>query len=308
MTNILDGKIVSAEIYKEIGKSLQEFKDRNWKLPNLQVVICGENSASLLYVKMKQKKALELGVQSDITYLPENTKENYLLDYLDTLSQDDTVDAILLQMPLPKHISSEKAISNISPLKDVDGIHPYNLGSLFTGNLDGTVPCTPLGCMKLLEYYGIDVSGKRVDGLAAAAALVGVVGNYLGFTMLDPIAGLVLTVVILTVAWSVGKNVIIRMLDESDPKLVDELEEHVMEVDGVQSVSNIRPRWMGRHIYVELLIEVDGELSLKKAHAIGEEVRHYLFHHFPNILEIKVHIDPFGDLQAHDQVMHHTPN
>jgi methylenetetrahydrofolate dehydrogenase (NADP+)/methenyltetrahydrofolate cyclohydrolase len=129
--------------------------------PNLTVVLVGDDPASHIYVKNKVKKATELGFDSKAIFLPEKTTETELLNKVEELNKNKKVHGILVQLPLPKHISENSIINAISPLKDVDGFHPINKGRLAIGDEGGFVPCTPLGCIILIEQIlGKDLSGK----------------------------------------------------------------------------------------------------------------------------------------------------
>ena len=158
MTIILDGKTLADKICNDLKK---EIESSNFT-PSLAVVIVGDDPASKIYVKNKNKKALELGINSKIVELPEIISQSALEAEIDKLVQDNTIDAILVQLPLPKQIDTQKIIEKIPPQKDVDGFHPYNTGRLFSGKEPFAVACTPLGIIKLLEEYNISPEGKNV--------------------------------------------------------------------------------------------------------------------------------------------------
>src|SRR6266571_1168994 len=151
-----------------------------------------------------------------------------------------------------------------------------------------------------------DGQHSRIDGLTSLAAFVGLVGVALGFPIADPIAGLVITVVILTVVYSTARSVIQRLLDAVDPRIVPSIVSIASKVPGVEAVNDVRARWVGHTLNVAMNIEVDAELTLVKAHAIAEEVRHRLFHGIKGISEVIIHTDPCshnGD--HHETVAHH---
>ena len=147
---------------------------------------------------------------------------------------------------------------------------------------------------------------SRVDGLASLGAVAGIIGAALGAPILDPIAGLVITVIIAIVAWETGRTVTGRLLDEADSSLVHTIEGVASETPGVLGVTSTRARWTGRRVLAELTVEVAPESSLASAHALGEEVRHRLYHRIDPLSEVIVHLDPAGDAAAHDAVSHHA--
>ncbi len=168
MSEIIDGKLVSAKIRSEIKQKTEVLRKEKSVRLRLATILVGENPASKIYIKNKINSCIEVGIESEHIDLPGATTENELLLIIDRLNNDPDTDGILVQLPLPLHISPDKVIEKISPSKDVDGFHPYNQGILLTSkdyeSLIASkipVPCTPFGCMKLLEYYNIDPSGKR---------------------------------------------------------------------------------------------------------------------------------------------------
>ncbi len=159
MGNIIDGRAVAAEAcidIKDRAKALSE----SGITPCLAVVLVGDNPASKAYVGMKEKKAAELGIKTVGHKLPAETSEQELIALIKQMNADASIHGILVQLPLPKHMSEENVLMNISPAKDVDGLHPENAGMLLTGR-DGFIPCTPKGCIKLVESTGMDISGKH---------------------------------------------------------------------------------------------------------------------------------------------------
>jgi cation diffusion facilitator family transporter len=150
-----------------------------------------------------------------------------------------------------------------------------------------------------------DGQHSRIDGLTSLAAFVGLVGVALGFPIADPIAGLVITVVILTVVYSTARSVLQRLLDAVDPRLIPSILTTVSEVPGVEAVTDPRARWVGHTLHVSLNIEVDPELTITKAHAIAEEVRHRLFHEIDGISEAIIHTDPTSHHEDFHQLMAH---
>jgi methylenetetrahydrofolate dehydrogenase (NADP+)/methenyltetrahydrofolate cyclohydrolase len=157
---IIDGKAIAAEIREEIAADVRALKDQGIT-PGLAVVLVGDDPASRVYVSMKEKACEQAGIFSDEHKLPAETSESQLLALIDELNNDRRIDGILVQLPLPDHIDESKVLEAISPTKDADGFHPYNVGRLVTGN-PLYQPCTPYGVMKMLERTGVDLKGKEV--------------------------------------------------------------------------------------------------------------------------------------------------
>lgn len=156
---IIDGKSIAAEIEEELAGKIKLLTGRK---PTLAVVLVGEHPPSRIYVNKKTKACINVGIHSIKSHLPDTTSEQELLDEIERLNRDPSVDGILVQLPLPPHINPNKINSAISPDKDVDGFHPINVGKLLIGDTDGFQPCTPLGIKVLLERTGIIVEGKHV--------------------------------------------------------------------------------------------------------------------------------------------------
>ncbi|MDE6138116.1 MAG: bifunctional 5,10-methylenetetrahydrofolate dehydrogenase/5,10-methenyltetrahydrofolate cyclohydrolase [Candidatus Gastranaerophilales bacterium] len=157
MAEILDGKKLREKILDELKLEIEKFP----KKPSLVVILAGDNPASKIYVNNKKKTAQNLGINSEVINYPSNVTEQELLDKIEELNNDDNVTAILVQLPLPAHISKENVINAISPSKDVDGFTPYNFGKLFSGSVPMVYPCTPKGILLLLDEYGIELEGKH---------------------------------------------------------------------------------------------------------------------------------------------------
>jgi cation diffusion facilitator family transporter len=151
-----------------------------------------------------------------------------------------------------------------------------------------------------------DGQHSRVDGFASLAAAAGVVGAWLGAPVLDPVAGLALTVVIAWVAVDTARHVTARLLDEVDATLVELIERTAADVPGVVAISETRARWTGRRVLAELTLEVSPDETVARAHALGEEVRHRLFHSVESLGDVIVHLDPAGDAAAHEATRHHA--
>lgn len=160
MEKIIDGKALAAQLREEIAAGTAELKGQG-VTPGLAVVLVGSDPASQVYVSMKEKACAATGIFSDEHKLPGETSEAQLLALIDQLNRDPRIDGILVQLPLPKQIDEGRILEAISPLKDVDGFHPYNVGRLATGS-PLFQPCTPYGVMKMIEHTGIDLAGKEV--------------------------------------------------------------------------------------------------------------------------------------------------
>jgi methylenetetrahydrofolate dehydrogenase (NADP+) / methenyltetrahydrofolate cyclohydrolase len=157
---ILDGKVVAASVKESIKAKMTFLKSENKKTPHLAAILIGNSGASETYVASKVKTCDELGFKSTLLRFDENITETLLLEAIENLNIDDDVDGILVQLPLPKHISEEKIINAINPVKDVDGFHPSSVGKLVQG-LPTFIPATPYGIMLMLEHYKIDTVGKH---------------------------------------------------------------------------------------------------------------------------------------------------
>lgn len=158
MAQILDGKKLREKLLADLKLKVEKFQ----KKPTLVVILVGENPASKIYVNNKKKTAEELGIISRVINYPADISESELLAKIDELNKDNDVTAILVQLPLPEHISKENVINAIAPEKDVDGFTPYNFGKLFSGEVPTVYPCTPKGILLLLEEYNIQLEGKHV--------------------------------------------------------------------------------------------------------------------------------------------------
>lgn len=161
MSQIIDGKTLAAEIDKQTMTEVQKLKNQGVE-PHLVVVLVGENPASQIYVRNKEKRANKLGIKSTLVTMNADISENELLLKIQELNQTEDVNAILVQMPLPKHVDAFKVTMAIDPRKDVDGFHPVNVGKLFEGKTQHTpIACTPQGIMEMFQKYHIDIQGKR---------------------------------------------------------------------------------------------------------------------------------------------------
>lgn len=159
MAKLIDGKIISSEVKENVSKEVELLKS-NGITPSLAVIIVGEDPASKVYVANKKKACEQIGIKSLEFALSEETTNKELLDLINKLNNDESVNGILCQLPLPKHLDEKTVIESISPDKDVDAFHPVNVGRIMTGDYD-FLPCTPAGIMEMLDYENIDICGKN---------------------------------------------------------------------------------------------------------------------------------------------------
>lgn len=209
---ILDGKNLRDKILTDLKKQV----DKMVKKPTLAVILVGEDPASQIYVNNKNKKAQEIGIKSIVIKYPTDTEEKIILNKIEELNKDEDINAILVQLPLPKHISKSNIINAIDPKKDVDGFTPYNFGKLFSGEKPYAYPCTPKGILLLLEEYNIDLDGKKV-------VIVGrsnIVGKPLSIMMLNKNATV-------TVCHSHTKN--LEQITKTADVLVSAVGENIIE-------------------------------------------------------------------------------
>ncbi|HXG31704.1 MAG TPA: bifunctional methylenetetrahydrofolate dehydrogenase/methenyltetrahydrofolate cyclohydrolase FolD [Thermodesulfobacteriota bacterium] len=160
MAEIIDGKEVSQHVRKEVADGVERLRKETGVTPGLAAILVGNNPASEIYVRNKRKACGEVGIYSEEYKLPEETKETELLSLIGRLNEDEKIHGILVQLPLPKHINEGRVLRAVSPLKDIDGFHPENVGFLVEGN-PRFIPCTPHGIIRLLDYYGIGIEGKE---------------------------------------------------------------------------------------------------------------------------------------------------
>lgn len=257
---ILNGKQISDSIKAELAKKIADFPQKYGRAPKLAVILVGEDPASTRYVRNKEITCERVGIESHTIRLPATASEEEVLKELEILNKDSSVDGILVQLPLPKHISERNIIDALDPEKDVDGITSLNISRLWTlkrGQADFCIPCTPAGCMRLLEEAGINPDGKNAVVLGRS--------NIVGL----PVAKLLLNAgATVTICHSRTRNIgeITRQADIlvaaiGQPKFVkgDMLKEGVAIIDvGI----NQDP------VTKELCGDVDFESALPKASAI----------------------------------------
>ena len=157
---LIDGKKEAADLREELKKEVLTLKTEHNKVPGLTVILIGDLTPSQIYVRNKEKAANEVGLKSEVIKYPDSVEEKTVLDKIKELNNDDSVSGILVQLPLPKHINKQHVIETISPHKDVDGLHPMNVGNLSSG-YQGSIPCTPLGCYFLIKKVEPNLRGKK---------------------------------------------------------------------------------------------------------------------------------------------------
>ena len=218
---IIDGKAFAARLRAEIAAKVEAIKAGHDIVPGLATVLVGENPASEIYVRNKSKAARGAGMLSFAHNLPDETREAELLALIDRLNGDDTVNGILVQLPLPGHISAHAVIAAVDPAKDVDGFHPINAGRLMTGAGGGFIPCTPQGCMMLLKDVRRDLTGLK--------ALVAGRSNIVG----KPMASLLL-----------GENCTVTMAHSRTRDLAEECRQADILIAAVGRPQLIKGAWI----------------------------------------------------------------
>ncbi|NTW90800.1 MAG: bifunctional methylenetetrahydrofolate dehydrogenase/methenyltetrahydrofolate cyclohydrolase FolD [Erysipelotrichaceae bacterium] len=167
----MDGKALSLLIETDIKNNVLDYVSKGYRSPKLVVLLIGDNPASVTYVKNKEKACERVGIQSEVIRMTSDVNTEDVLKVVKQLNNDNTVDGILVQLPIPKHLDVNTIIESLDPNKDVDGLHSNNIAKLYA-NQDGFVPCTPRGIMTLLKHYNIEVSGKHAV-VIGRSALVG---------------------------------------------------------------------------------------------------------------------------------------
>jgi len=160
MAELINGKAVAKTVRAEVKEDVAAFTQQYGRAPGLQVVLVGEDAASQVYVRNKERASAKVGIDGGVHRLAADTSQATLLELVAQLNADESVDGILVQLPLPDHIDEQTIIAAIDPAKDVDGLSAENAGRLALGR-EGLVPCTPMGCMRLLQESGCDPKGKR---------------------------------------------------------------------------------------------------------------------------------------------------
>lgn len=188
MTELIDGKALSQKMQAELGRKVERLKEQHGIIPGLAVILVGDNPASQVYVRNKERSALEAGFKSETLRLSESISQEELIDIIHQYNEDKSIHGILVQLPLPQHINDKKIILAIDPKKDVDGFHPMNTGHLWSGR-PMMVPCTPASIMEMFREYHVDLEGKH-------AVIIGrsnIVGKPMAQLLLDKNATVTLT-------------------------------------------------------------------------------------------------------------------
>ncbi len=160
VAKLIDGKAIAAQVRREVADGVAGFRQKYGRAPGLHVVLAGDDSASAVYVRSKERGAKEVGIEGVVHRLPASITENDLLALVRRLNDDPNVDGILVQLPVPEAVRPDAVVDAIDPAKDVDGFHPVSVGALWTGT-PGLVPCTPRGCLRLLREAGAELNGAR---------------------------------------------------------------------------------------------------------------------------------------------------
>jgi len=185
---IIDGKSLAKQTQDRVASSVERLKQEKNIVPGLAVILVGDDPASHAYVKMKAKACEKVGFYSITHNMPDTISQDEIIATIEMINVNPRIDGILVQLPLPSHIDTEKILEIIDPKKDVDGFHPYNVGRLVT-NLDSFVPCTPLGVMRMFEKYEIELKGKDVCVVGAS----NIVGKPMASLLLNSDATVTLT-------------------------------------------------------------------------------------------------------------------
>jgi methylenetetrahydrofolate dehydrogenase (NADP+)/methenyltetrahydrofolate cyclohydrolase len=160
MAMIIDGKAVAQTVRAEVARGVADFRAKHTRAPGLHVILAGDDPASAVYVRNKEKAAEEVGIAGKVHRLPASVSQDTLLGLVRELNADATVDGILVQLPLPSGLDSQVVVQSVDPAKDVDGLHVSSAGALWSGR-PGLVPCTPRGCLRLLDHAGVKLEGAR---------------------------------------------------------------------------------------------------------------------------------------------------
>jgi methylenetetrahydrofolate dehydrogenase (NADP+)/methenyltetrahydrofolate cyclohydrolase len=164
---LIDGKALAQKVHAHVAQEVEKLKQEENVVPGLAVILVGDDPASHAYVKMKAKACEKVGFYSITHNMPDTISQDEIIQIIEMMNSNPHIDGILVQLPLPKHIDTDKILEVIDPKKDVDGFHAYNVGRMVT-NLDSFVPCTPLGVMEMFKAYNIDLEGKDVCVVGAS--------------------------------------------------------------------------------------------------------------------------------------------
>jgi len=185
---LLDGKALANKVQTSVASEVEKLKQEKNIVPGLAVILVGDDPASHAYVKMKAKACENVGFYSITHNMPDTISQDEIIEIIEMMNSNPHIDGILVQLPLPAHIDTDKILEVIDPKKDVDGFHAYNVGRLVT-NLESFVPCTPLGVMKMFEEYEIDLEGKDICVVGAS----NIVGKPMALLLLNANATVTVT-------------------------------------------------------------------------------------------------------------------
>lgn len=188
MTEIIDGKALAQKLQLHLANKVEQMKEKHGLVPGLVVILVGDNPASQVYVRNKERSAIKAGFKSETIRLSDSISEEELIEIIEGYNQDPSFHGILVQLPLPAHINDKKIILAIDPHKDVDGFHPMNTGHLWSGR-SMMVPCTPAGIMEMLSAYHVDLEGKH----AVTIGRSNIVGKPMAQLLLEKNATVTLT-------------------------------------------------------------------------------------------------------------------
>jgi len=174
------GKTIANSIYNNLKNNIVKLKEKNI-IPGLAILLIGDNPSSVVYTKMKEKKCKELGINSYYFHFNNNIEEEIVISKINSLNNNINIHGILIQLPLPRHLDSYKILNKVDINKDVDGFHTNNVGELFMNNKPKFYPCTPLGCIEILKYNNVEISGKNVVMIGASQ----IVGKPLAMMLLN---------------------------------------------------------------------------------------------------------------------------
>lgn len=244
-TQYLRGKDLADKMQKAMKNRVDRLREEG-KVPGLTVVLVGEDKASQVYVRNKERRAHKVGIKSDVIRLPETTSESELLTIIQTLNADKSVHGILVQLPLPKQIDEQKILRSIDYEKDVDGFHPMNMGNFLLGN-ESTLPCTPYGIMTLLKSYDIAFEGKK----ALVIGRSNIVGKPMALMLMNENATV-------TIAHSHTQN-LKALAKEADILVVAIGKGHLVDADYVKQGAVIIDVGMNRDAAGKLIGDVNTE-------------------------------------------------
>ena len=252
MAAILDGKKIAAEIRQEIKRETEKIFIEKGIKPGLAVIIVGDDPASAIYVRNKEKAAQEVGFHSVVKRYPADTTQEDLLAAVDEINNDSDIHGMIVQLPLPKHLDEKEVIKRIDPKKDVDGLHPSSIGALTIGD-KGLVSCTPKGCIHLIKETGIEISGKK----AVVVGRSNMVGKPAALLLLQENATV-------TICHSRTKDLKKELID-ADIIVAAVGVPHLVKVDMVKECDLLIDVGINRSEYGKLLGDVDFDGAAKKA-------------------------------------------